>query len=118
MLKVGPALTFTYRRALYGLEAVLGLYRRTWAHRPLPQVIDPLTLYPPRQSGTILRNEDDGCGFPHHQSSNCLIGTMYEQIIRLLSLSDWHSQARETLAIQGPVLQHRAFSFTRHHESL
>lgn len=48
ILKVGPALTFAYRRAAYGLDALLKLYGGAGARPPLPEVMEALMLAQPR----------------------------------------------------------------------
>ena len=48
ILKVGPALTFTYRRAVYALDALVKLYAPGGARPALPEVMEALMLAQPR----------------------------------------------------------------------
>lgn len=47
ILKVGPALTFAYRRAVYALDALLRVYRPDSAGQPLPKIMETLMLMRP-----------------------------------------------------------------------
>lgn len=59
VLKVGPALTFAYRRAAYALDALVRLCRPATRLRPLPQFMDELMLsYPDHWRAHYSGTED------------------------------------------------------------
>jgi D-tagatose-1,6-bisphosphate aldolase subunit GatZ/KbaZ len=59
ILKVGPALTFAYRRALYALDELVRLYRNDASSTPLPTVMENLMLARPDHWKTHYAGADD-----------------------------------------------------------
>ena len=59
ILKVGPALTFAYRRALYALDELVRLYRSDASSTPLPTVMENLMLARPDHWKTHYAGADD-----------------------------------------------------------